>query len=625
MMLRYLLCCILIIHASCVSAVSQIDVEAEQIEYDGKATLQDVRASLYLQQAVQVNVQAKHAHYDQIEAKDVQAQIHWRGQNPELQFSSNLKRNVDQSWAKAKIHCDVPRNPATELWHCRNGVVTADRIKLPFDVSFQPRTQGLTTDIHFKEASFSDETGLHAAEKLSGDLHLDLQQMTNAIRWQHVLNWTGGEVYWQPYYLVGQGHQSLGAGVIRDDTIRFENVKLDLKDVGALQLSGELRSSDKYLIRLDADLPHLNLATAYPLIFKPLLEKTAFNNAEIDGKVDLRLMIRDAEIKAFDLKLQNVNIEDKNKKFAFYKLNANIPWDYDTAQTVQLSYESGMLLNMPLGLTHLQAEVDRYAVTSPRLTIPILDGALQLNDVAAARIGVDWYWRLGAKLVSVSMVNFSQSLNLPRMEGNAAGEIPQVTYNQGILTTHGDITLNVFDGEVRVSNLEMIKPLSVDPQMIADLRMRNLDLGKLTRTFSFGAIEGKLDGDVSRLEMQNWKPIRFDASIYSSAGKYAKKISQRAVENISALGGAGAAAALQRSFLQFFKQFNYEKMGLSCKLRNDICQMDGVASTTQGYVIVKGSGIPAITVLGYNHQVGWAELLARVKRVIEGNAQAVIQ
>jgi len=90
-------------------------------------------------------------------------------------------------------------------------------------------------------------------------------------------------------------------------------------------------------------------------------------------------------------------------------------------------------------------------------------------------------------------------------------------------------------------------------------------------------------------------------------------------------GGAGAAAAIQRSFLRFFKEFNYARIGLSCKLRNGSCAMDGVESTQSGYIIVKGSGIPAITVMGYNRTVSWGELLERIKRVTSGNASPVIK
>ena len=47
--------------------------------------------------------------------------------------------------------------------------------------------------------------------------------------------------------------------------------------------------------------------------------------------------------------------------------------------------------------------------------------------------------------------------------------------------------------------------------------------------------------------------------------------------------------------------------------------MGGIENVPQGYVIVKGGGIPAITVLGYNRSVGWRELLERLQRVTEGN------
>jgi hypothetical protein len=276
-------------------------------------------------------------------------------------------------------------------------------------------------------------------------------------------------------------------------------------------------------------------------------------------------------------------------------------------------------------MTKLDAVVDRYAFTSPLINLPILDGALTLSNVSAARTGGKWYWHLRAELTPIAMEDFSSALNLPPMKGRASAEIPLVTYADGNLTTDGSLVLHVFNGTATVTQLTMQSPLGIAPKLNADIALRNLDLGVLTSTFSFGAIEGKLDGDIKGLALQNWQPVQFEAVVQSSPGKYPKKISQRAVENISALGGGGAAAAVQRSFLRFFKQFNYGKMGLSCRLRNDICEMGGVESTPNGYVIVKGSGIPAITVMGYNRTVGWTELLARVKRVTEGNTKAVIQ
>lgn len=545
--------------------------------------------------------------------------------NPIVTLTAEMKLPADKSWMQAKLSCDVPRNLKRDTWVCTHGQVQAERIKLPFSLKVSPQSNGLSADLNVQEASFSDEAGLHAAEKLSGNLQLNITKEGNGWRWHNVLNWTSGEMFWQPFYVANGGHQFIASGVLADGIITFDRASLNIKDVGQLNFDGQMRLKDYYLMRLNADLPNLELSSAYPLIFKPLLEKTAFNNADVAGNAALKVTVRDAELKAFDLRLNDVDISDKNNKFAFYKVNADIPWSYDDVRQVNLAYMNGSLLNLPLGKANISAEVNRYSLTSNNITLPILDGALQLSDVSAARVGDNWHWHLGAKLTPISMPDFSLALKLPRMEGKASAEIPQVTYTHGMLTTDGEMAFNVFSGKATVSKLVMQDPLGNVPKLNMDMNFRYLDLGDLTRTFSFGAIEGKLDGDVGNLQVQNWKPVNFDAKIESSPGKYPKKISQRAVENISALGGAGAAAAIQRSFLRFFKQFNYAKIGLSCKLRNDVCQMSGVESTASGYVIVKGSGIPAITVLGYNQTVSWSDLLSRIKRVIDGNTKAVIQ
>jgi len=97
------------------------------------------------------------------------------------------------------------------------------------------------------------------------------------------------------------------------------------------------------------------------------------------------------------------------------------------------------------------------------------------------------------------------------------------------------------------------------------------------------------------------------------------------VENITALGGSGAGAALQRSFLRIFESFGYERIGLGCELHNEICTMSGVDGEGEIYTIVQGGGIPAITVMGYNRKVDWTELLSRLERVMQENMQAVVK
>ena len=42
-------------------------------------------------------------------------------------------------------------------------------------------------------------------------------------------------------------------------------------------------------------------------------------------------------------------------------------------------------------------------------------------------------------------------------------------------------------------------------------------------------------------------------------------------------------------------------------------------------MIVKGSGVPSITVMGYNHSVSWGDFLERIKRITAGNVKPVIE
>lgn len=213
------------------------------------------------------------------------------------------------------------------------------------------------------------------------------------------------------------------------------------------------------------------------------------------------------------------------------------------------------------------------------------------------------------------------------MQGTLSGEIPVVSYNGSTVEVQGALLFKVFDGTVLLWNLKVLDPFGPAASLMADVDMRNLDLDLLTGTFSFGKIQGRVDVAVHDLELFNWKPVKFDASLMSSPGNYPRRISQAAVQNISSLGGFGAAAAIQRSFLHFFDDFGYSKIGWSCSLRNGTCRMGGIESEPlqHGYLIVKGGGIPAITVIGYNREVDWWELVSRLQRITHPDAKPVFQ
>ena len=223
------------------------------------------------------------------------------------------------------------------------------------------------------------------------------------------------------------------------------------------------------------------------------------------------------------------------------------------------------------------------------------------------------------------MPKVTAALKLPPMAGALTARIPGATYAEGMLTLDGALVMQVFDGTITAYSLKIIDFLRPTQRLQADVAARDLDLGQRTRAFAFGTIEGRFDADLGGLEMQGWKPLRFDARVASSAGDYPRTISRGALKDISALGGAAGAAAVQASPAGYAASFGYQRIGFGCALRGNLCTFDGIAPEGDGYVLVEGSGIPSVRVIGYNRHVDWNLLVSRLQAVIAGRAQAVIE
>ena len=117
------------------------------------------------------------------------------------------------------------------------------------------------------------------------------------------------------------------------------------------------------------------------------------------------------------------------------------------------------------------------------------------------------------------------------------------------------------------------------------------------------------------LELFAWSPVAFDARLQTPKGdKSRHRISAKAVSSLSNVGGGGGGVvqALQSGVLKFFDEYSYDKLGLRCRLRNDICEMSGIEPAGAGYYIVKGAGIPRIDIVGNAGRVRWSQLMSSI-------------
>lgn len=489
----------------------------------------------------------------------------------------------------------------------------------------------ISAKLKFTNAGFADVTGLHAGEKIGFTLDAAAEPVADYLRWNAILVWQTGETFWQPVYMKAANQRLSAEGRLDAKSVTIERGVLAYPGLGDATFSGVYDLAGKKISQARADAEAIPLIALQEIVLKPFLEGTALSDLRTDGRVSAALRLTGSGLQRVDVKLDKVSFEDKTqRRFALIEVNGSVPWRADAATQASVTVKSGEILKMPLGAFDIPLNMHGPRFELKQLRVPLLDGFVDVRDFVARAGSADnanSYWQFTGEIGGISMDKFTAALDLPVMYGTLAATLPMVRQIKSTLRVDGALSLKVFDGTLDVKNLVLLDLFGKAPRVQADVDMRNLDLGLVTRTYSFGNITGRIDARVDGLELVNWQPVKFDARLASSAGEYPRKISQAAVQNISALGGAGAAAAIQRSFLRFFEQFGYDRLGWRCKLQNSVCEMSGVEGEDkpQGYVLVKGGGIPAITVMGYNRQVSWQELLDRIKRVTQGNVKPIVE
>jgi hypothetical protein len=488
----------------------------------------------------------------------------------------------------------------------------------------------LSVEVALQDAGFSDTAGLHAAEKLTGNIKFSARRSGTRWNWQGDIAYQSGELYWQPLYLKG-GQTVSASGSFDGHLLKVEQAAVELPEVGRIQLSAAWDIQKGLLQEGSVRGDTLKLAGLFEIYAKPFLDKGVLAESLLNGQADVAMRYSNGAWQRVRVNLHDAGVADTAQRFALRGVNSTIDWQADTIGVANISFAGGALLGVPIGAAAWQVHMDGLKFDMDKASLPVLDGKIELADFhlhpSSNQAGKSsWQWQFSAGLGPISMEKISAAAGWPLMLGKFAGRIPRVSYDGDTINVDGALLFDVFDGTVVATKMQLSDAFGRAPLLSGNLTMRNLDLDLLTRTFSFGNMQGRLDVDVNNLQLQNWTPVRFDARLYSSAGDYPKKISQKAVQNISSLGGAGAAAAIQRSYLSFFKNFGYDRIGWSCILRNGVCEMGGIEQNNNGmYAIIKGGGIPAISVMGYNRAVSWGELLTRLKRVTQNNVKPVIQ
>lgn len=475
------------------------------------------------------------------------------------------------------------------------------------------------------EVSCSDAEGRIATEGLVLDLSGAFQR--NGQRWEGGLEGElpMGQAYIEPIFTdLSPNSIELDSKIQYSEKTGIHVAEANIRQTGVMESRMDGHWQDGNLRALKAKFSHARLAKVYEIYAKPFLLGSSLESLLAAGMAEIDIHWADGSLQAMHTTLKDAVIEDTQGRFAWDAVQGDVYWQ-KTGQSPNstLQWAGGAAYKLLFGASQLQANLSGHAIRLLKpLRLPLLEGALVIRELAAQNIAADnMAVQFDGELEPLKLEALTSALGWPAFGGELSGRLPDLDYSQGELTLGGALQAEVFDGEVKVENLRIQDPFGSLPQLFADMRLRNLNLEAVTQAFSFGRIEGRLDGDVKQLQMLNWQPVAFDARLGTPDDDDSRRrISQRAIENISAIGGGGAGAVLSRGFLQFFDDFAYDRIGISCRLSAGVCEMGGLgpSSDGKGYVLVKGRLLPRIDVIGYAGEVDWKTLVEQLKSVTEG-------
>jgi len=491
-------------------------------------------------------------------------------------------------------------------------------------------------NLAFSDLSFADSTEVYMGEEVSGVWKGTFKQ-TKSGAWagtQHLMSNKGAiltpNIYIEPETYPLQFESQFRISKLGDQ-LTLNNIKFDQHSL--------LRATGKATINLDqVSLTHLDysiekfvLADIFINNLQPILENPLFETLELSGFAAIEGSFDQQGTNVVHAVLSDVNMEqglsdteESKSNFAIYGLQSTLSWsDSGIPEESVLMWDSAELFGeIPVGSTRLKLRLkDRDVILTETAHIPLFDGSLVMEKLSSSKgetsAGDQFHFK--GYLTPVSMELFSEAMGWPTLSGKVSGMIPGVNYQAGILKIDGIPLVRLFGGSILLRDLQLEDLFGALPALNARVELKDIDLETLTRTFSFGKITGTLEGEVNELRMENWSPVSFDAWFATPENDSTRhRISQKAVDNISNLGGAGVAGALSRSFMRIFKEFSYARLGLKCKLKGNICLMSGIEEAGRGYYLVKGGGLPRIDILGFNRRTDWQQLIDKLERITSG-------
>ena len=505
-------------------------------------------------------------------------------------------------------------------------LTTSGETRLSLQLDGDAKGTRMTMDVSLREGAFQNADFTWLGEKLAVDVQARAELESDPLRFELTVNGTQGQALAGPVLLDFPANPLAftARGTFTSQQLVIDSFESRQNNLAQVAGSARIALAPFAVAAAQVAVSDIRFPSAYATYLQQSLATTPFNQLKTSGSASASLRIAANQPVALTLDVQNLDFSDETRALEVKGVQAQVNWAAG-AVAAELPSFLAWSASRGWGITGARTRLDfavhdrDFRLLQPA-RLPFFDGALRINTFAVRHAGEpDMAGDFDALIEPISIGPIAKAMGWPEFGGSLAGRIPGVSYRNKELTLQGDIDAQVFDGRIVARNLRVRDPLGTLPRLYADVAARNLDLDLVTRTFEFGSITGRLDVDLSGLETVGLSPVAFDLRIATPAtDKSRHRISQRAVQSLSNIGGGGGGvtAALQSGALRFFDEFGYDRLGLNCRLRNDVCQMSGAGPAGTGFYIVKGAGLPRIDIIGNNQRVAWLAFISQAANAL---------
>lgn len=480
--------------------------------------------------------------------------------------------------------------------------------------------------------------GLNSAEDAAFAFSVHYVRTPAGAEWSGDVSLTAGMIYLEPGFTVAgidpgfllkvEAQPIVAAYTLaesNDGRWSLRRLRLDHPGVVAAEFSGDLQLAPALAPRAyDLRLASASVARLYASYLQPLLFGTNFGGLATAGSLTLAAQGEGEHLLRLSLQCRGCHFDDELQRFGLYGIEGGIEIHGAEAPIAsQLTWEGASIHRLEIGPGRIDWE-SRAGLLRARAwrDVAIFDGALHIDSLDIADLGSRQpRLTLSGAVLPITLSSLSAAFGWPPLAGQLAGQIPRLTYTAKQLRVDGDLELKVFDGSVRIRDLRVSELFGAVPRLRADVVAEDLDLERLTSTFSFGSIHGRLAGEIRDLRLEAWQPVAFDAYFATPEDDPTPhRISRQAVDNLSRLG-AGASSALSQGWLALIPSYSYGRLGVGCTLAQGFCTLRGVAPAGDDsfYILTRGGLFPPwISIKGSGQRIAWQALVTGLQQIARG-------